>query len=241
MAANMIAIENITVRFGEKTVVQDVTATANSGNFIALVGPNGSGKSSLLKAIAGLIPHDGTTNLPIGRNQRATSLSYLAQTATAPERRSVKDIIALGRTPHIGALGRLSSADQDIIAGVIERCNLQGFETRLYGELSGGEQTRVHLARTLATQAPCLLADEPITALDPYYQLSILEILRETARQGTTVIAALHDLKLAERFSDQIWVMNSGQLVANNKSDQTLTPDLLRDVFRITADGNIAT
>ena len=98
---------------------------------------------------------------------------------------------------------------------------------------------RVHLSRTLATQAPLILADEPTTALDPYYQLSILNILRAAAQAGSTAIVALHDLKLAERFADQIWVLQAGQLVKTGPAKTALTETIMREVFRVTLSGQI--
>ncbi len=235
----MITLSEISVQFDGKTVVQDVSATAKPGEFIALVGPNGSGKSSLLKAIAGLVPHTGSTNLPKDHRTRAKQLAYLAQTVTAPHRHLVRNIVTLGRTPHIGGLSTLGERDKNAVTMAMTQAGVTEFADRMFGTLSGGEQTRVHLARALSTQAPLLLADEPITALDPYYQLSVMQVLREAAQQGTTVIAALHDLSLAERFCDRIWVMNTGRLVANDTSSRALTAEILRDVFRITPDGQI--
>ena len=235
----MIDLRNITVRYGKKAVVENVSVTGKSGQFIALVGPNGSGKSSLLKAIAGLVPFEGTTSLPINPRQRAKQLAYLAQNSTAPKDRNVEDIIALGRTPFLGPLAKLSAADKTAIQTAAIACETEAFFGRKFGTLSGGEKMRVHLSRTLATQAPIILADEPTTALDPYYQLSILGILQKTTHSGTTSIIALHDLKLAERFADQIWVMQAGRLAANGPAKTTLSETILRDVFRVTKSGNI--
>jgi len=98
---------------------------------------------------------------------------------------------------------------------------------------------RVHLSRALATDAPVLLADEPITALDPYYQISVMKILRQTAQTGKTVITALHDLEYAARFADRIWVMKHGRLIRDEPAGTALTADILKDVFRITPEGDI--
>ena len=111
----MMELTNITVRYGDKSVVNDVSAKAEAGQFVALVGPNGSGKSSLLKAIAGLLPHKGTTSLPANRRERAKHLAYLAQNSTAPAGRLVEDIIALGRTPFVGPFAKLSEVDLSLI------------------------------------------------------------------------------------------------------------------------------
>lgn len=239
MEAVMIELKNISVRYGDKTVVDDVSATAKLGEFIALVGPNGSGKSTFLKAIAGLLPHDGTTSLPVSRRDRAKQLSYLAQNCTAPAHRNVEDIIALGRTPFLGPLSKFSSTDKEVILASARACETDSYFGRAYGTLSGGEQVRAHLSRALSTDAPILLADEPTTALDPYYQISLMNILRKSANEGKTLIVALHDLKIAERFADRIWVMQAGRLVANGSADTALSETVLRDVFRVTPSGNI--
>lgn len=236
----MIELNKISVRYGKKNVVEDISAIAAAGQFIALVGPNGSGKSSLLKAIAGLIPYDGSTSLPTQRLDRARHLSYLAQDSSAPDDRKVEDIIALGRTPFLGTLAKLSEVDKAAINIAAEACETQAFFGRKFGTLSGGEKMRVHLSRALATQAAILLADEPTTALDAYYQISVMNILRETADKGTTIIVAMHDLKLAESFADQIWVLNAGRLVADGPARTVLSESILRDVFRVTADGQLA-
>lgn len=235
----MIELKNISVRYGKTTVVDDVSATAKAGQLIALVGPNGSGKSSLLKAIAGLLPHQGTTSLPRGRKDRAKQLSYLAQACTAPQGRHVEDIIALGRSPFLGPLSKLGETDQRAIKAAANACETYQYFGRTFGTLSGGEQMRVHLSRALATDTPILLADEPTTALDPYYQISLMNILRQSAISGKTIIVALHDLKLAERFADRIWVMQAGRLVANEPAETALSEAILKEVFRVTSSGNI--
>jgi len=192
----MIDLQNITVWYGKKIVVEDVSVSTPTGTFIALVGPNGSGKSSLLKAIAGLIPHEGTSSLPTDRRERAKYLSYLAQNSTAPDDRKVEDIIALGRTPFLGPLAKLSPKDKVIISEAAKACDIENFFGRKFGTLSGGDK-------------------------------------------GSTLIVALHDLKLAERFADQIWVMKSGHLVTNAPAKTALSEAVLRDVFRITPSGNM--
>jgi len=233
----MLELNNISVDYGDQTVVDGVSVIAQTGSFIALVGPNGSGKSSLLKAVAGLVSHKGTTNLPTKLSLRAKSLAYLAQNATAPALRRVSDIVALGRTPHMGSLSRLSVTDADIVSNALDQCDISDFADRPFGTLSGGEQMRVHLARTLATQAPLLLADEPVTALDPYYQLSVMDVLKTYAANGQTVITALHDLDLACRYADRVWVMRDGKIVKNDKPAKALDAETLAQVFRITPDG----
>lgn len=233
----MISIENISARYAGTLVVKDVSAQARPGELIALVGPNGSGKSTLLKAIAGLIKHDGRSSLPESSSVRAKNISYLAQNSTAPNLRKVKDIVALGRSPFLGPFSKLSPRDKDAIERAATLCQTSQLFDREYGALSGGEKMRVHLSRALATEAPILLADEPITALDPYYQISVMNILRETANDGKIIITALHDLGFANRFADRIWVMQDGHLVKDEAASTALSSEILKTVFRITPNG----
>lgn len=233
-----LTLKNISVAYGDKTVLHDISAEAETGQLIVIVGPNGSGKSSLLKAITGLLPFKGQTNLPQTRAARSRALAYLAQDATAPDGRLVRDIIALGRTPHIGRLGKRTESDQKIIHDSLLRCDILDFADRPFGSLSGGEKMRVHLARSFATQAPLLLADEPITALDPYYQLAVMDALKAYAADGRTVIAALHDLTLAQKYADRIWVLKDGRLIQNGTADKALDAKTLAHVFRIRPDGS---
>jgi len=233
----MISFENISASYAGARVVKNVSAQAKTGEFIALVGPNGSGKSTLIKAIAGLIKHQGVTLLPDGSRARAKNISYLAQNCTAPNLRTVKDVIALGRSPFLGPFSKLSTEDNLAIKRAAKRCETLDLFDRQFGTLSGGEKMRVHLSRALATEAPVLLADEPITALDPYYQISVMNVLRQSADEGKTIITALHDLDFAKRFADRIWVMQHGQLVKNESAETALSPDILKTVFRISPDG----
>jgi len=216
--------------------VQDVSVFATSGQFIALVGPNGSGKSSLIKAAVGLIPHQGKVILSAGetdKKARARQLAYLAQARMGAPLMTVRDIVSLGRVPHLGRLSKLSDNDLTIVEGVLAQLDLQDLASRAFGQLSGGEQARVLLGRALAVQAEVILADEPIAALDPHYQLGILEVLRGVATQGATVVVALHDLSLAECYADNIWVMDEGKLVAQGPPQQALSDDVLREVFQV--------
>lgn len=233
----MIELKNISVKYGGNIAVNQVSATANTGQVIALVGPNGSGKSSLIKAIAGVLPHEGTTSLPSDPKHRARQIAYLPQNAEAPAHRVVEDIITLGRTPYLGLLSKLNEADRRAVKQAAKACETDIFFGRKFGTLSGGEKMRVHLSRALTTQAPLLLADEPTTGLDPYYQITAMNILRQTADENMTVIVALHDLKLAEKFADKIWVMQAGKLIATGSAQTALSKDILKSVFRITPDG----
>lgn len=236
----MLDIKTLSVGYRSHPVLKDVTVSALAGERIALVGPNGSGKSTLLKTLCGLLSPQSGTILINGQNPdslparlRARHTAYLPQIREAMPRMLVADIIALGRAPYRGTLGRISESGQNAIDAAAKQAQISEFLHRRFGELSGGEQARVLLARMLAVDASLLLADEPIAALDPFYQISMMEALSREATRGKTVITALHDLALAQKFSDRIWVMHEGLLVSDGPPEKALSPDILQSVFHI--------
>jgi len=235
-----LRIINIASGYGRADIISDISARAIPGEFIALIGPNGSGKSTLMKTLAGLLAARsgeillGQHSLPdLEPRARARKIAYLSQSREAQATMPVRDIIEIGRAPYRGRLGTISDTGEAAIAQAIATTQTQEFLSRPIGELSGGEQARVLLARALAVDAPILLADEPIAALDPYYQISTMNILRAEAARGKVVIAALHDLALAFNFADQIWVMDKGQLVMAEKPKYHDFQKVAQDVFRV--------
>lgn len=236
----MINIENLTAGYGAKTVLKGLNANAKAGEFIALLGPNGSGKSTLLKSLCGLIPTrcghitvSGTAISDLTLRRRAQKISYLAQGRGAAAGLKVSDILEIGRAPYRGRLGAISAEGRVAINSAMDRCFVQDFKDRQFETLSGGEQARVLLARALAVEAPVLLADEPIAALDPFYQISTMEILKSEAKSGKVVIAALHDLALASQYADQVWLLSGGDIVAAGRPKAALSAQALKTVFRI--------
>ncbi len=237
----MIRIENISAGYGPCNVLNNLNLQTNAGELIVLLGPNGCGKSTLLKTISGLIPHrEGGTiwinnqslsSMPL--KLRARQIAYLAQSRQAQADMLVKDVIELGRAPFRGRLGRISADGRQAIEKAVAKTELSSFLDRKFGQLSGGEQARVLLARALCMNASVLLADEPIAALDPYYQISMMEILKAEAKSGKTVITALHDLPLAAQYADRVWIMNKGQIIADGAPKTAMSEQIISDVFKI--------
>ncbi len=241
-----LQIKNLCAGYGKTPVLQNINCTAQPGELIGLLGPNGSGKSCLLKTIAGLIiPAGGQvmlSNKDVQANKavqdlpprtRAKNIAWLAQDRHVAWALSVGELVALGRAPYRGRLGKYSQADMQAIKTALSAADCLDLQDRSFDSISGGEQARVLLARTLAVDAPILLADEPTASLDPYYQISILQSLSCAAKSGKTVIASLHDLTLARQFCSRVWVLQDGQLVADDKPKTALNPSLLAEVFRI--------
>ena len=236
----MISFQNLSAGYGPCDVLQNQSAKTKRGELIALIGSNGCGKSTLLKTLCGIIsPSSGQVSVgdkslsEINLKSRAKHIAYLAQSREAIPSMSVEEVVRLGRAPYRGTLGKISSEGETAIASALTRTQSMIFKTRRFDSLSGGEQARVLLARALAVEAPVLLADEPIAALDPFYQLSMMQILKAEAAFGKTIITALHDLTLAAQFADRIWIMHQGKIIADGPAPDVLTAENLKTVFGI--------
>lgn len=236
-----LATEAMDVSLGGRAILSDVTLSLERGTLVGLVGPNGAGKTTLLRTLAGLITPtngrvvlDGTPLAAIARDARAKRIAVLFQGAGAGWPMRVRDLVALGRLPHRRSFGSLDASDHAAIARALARTDTAQFAERTEPTLSSGERMRVLLARALAVEAAWLLADEPITALDPAHQLDAMTLLRNVALAGTGVVAVLHDLTLAARFCDRVVVLDAGRLVADGKPEAVLTDRLLADAFGVT-------
>ena len=238
----MLAAQQLEVTLSGRTVLHDVSLSLPSGQLVALVGPNGAGKTTLLRALAGLVSSTGTvevegdrlSSLPL--RERAKRFGYLPQGHLVHWPLPAKDVVALGRYPH-GATdpARLSPRDEAAVLRAMQATNVVEFSERPVTELSGGERSRVALARVLSVEAPIVLADEPTASLDPRYQLDVMINLRSAADRGVLVVVVTHDLGLAARFADTVLVLSDGRLVAQGKPAQALSEQVMADVFRISA------
>ncbi|MFL5138824.1 MAG: ABC transporter ATP-binding protein [Microvirga sp.] len=242
MSAPEVVVRGLSVRLGRREALSGLELAFRPGELGVVVGPNGAGKTTLLRAIAGLVPlAAGSVALgdePVGRMSRAARarrIAYLPQIGGMSWPLAVRDVVALGRLPHGEAPDRLSPDGALAVAAAIAAVGLAGFEARPVTELSGGERARALLARALATEAPVLLVDEPVAALDPRHQLLVLDVLRHRARAGAVVIAVMHDLALASRFADRIVLLDRGRAVAAGAPEAVLTAGRLEAVFGIEA------
>ncbi|MGF9758233.1 ABC transporter ATP-binding protein [Microvirga sp. 0TCS3.31] len=237
-----LEVRSLTVDLGTRRVLQAIDLHFESGCLTALIGPNGAGKTTLLRAMAGLVrPSAGDVILggtPVARmpaSYRARAIAYLPQGGGVAWPLPVASVVALGRLPHGEEPDRLPAQGQEAVAAALRSVALEGFERRPATALSGGERARMLLARALATQAPVLLADEPVAALDPRHQLIVLDVLQAHARAGATVVAILHDLTLAARFADRIVLLDQGKVEASGVPETVLTEARLAASFGIRA------
>jgi len=241
----LLDAKNLHLSLGKKSVVEQINIHVNEGEFVGLIGPNGAGKSSLLRMLAALVkPDSGEINLApqntlvaidkIPAQVRARFMAYLAQHETPAWPLSVKNLVALGRSPWNSAVST-NAEDEISINNALVMTDVNALAERSVTELSGGELQRALLARVFAGNPKLIVADEPIVALDVYHQLHIMELLQQHAQQGGAVIAALHDLSLAARFCNRLVLMNHGKLIAEGEPVNVLTPENLANVYGISA------
>jgi iron complex transport system ATP-binding protein len=235
----MLRADDISVALGRRTIVERARVKLRRGELSILVGPNGAGKTTLIRALAGLIPVNGTITLEdkplpsFAPRERARRIGYLPQGNTFHWPMTVETIVALGRYPYGDPFAAPTTDDLAAVQDALTATATADLSSRLVTTLSGGERARVALARVLATQAPIILADEPTVSLDARHQLIVMQLLRDAARRGGAVLAVLHDLALAARFADQILLMKDGRIVTQGEVKDALTPDRIASVFGV--------
>jgi iron complex transport system ATP-binding protein len=237
----VIDVAGLSVAYHGRPAVRDVTVTIGAGERVALVGPNGAGKSTLLRAIAGLVePAMGSVALdgtPVERLDRlavARRLAVVPQVAALPFSTTVEEVVALGRLPHEHPIRGMRPADRSAVAAAIEQVGVGHLMGRDARELSLGERQLVLLAMAVAQDAPVLVLDEPTVHLDLRHQVEVMELLADlNQRNGTTILAVLHDLGLAAHFFPRIVVMDSGRVVADGPPLEALSPERIREVFGV--------
>ena len=235
----MIEARALQVRQGRSPVLRGVDAEFTVG-WTAVVGPNGAGKSTLLRALAGLLPPDGGGVRLEGRTlaewpvrERGQRIAWMAQATESVSDLSARDVVMLGRIPHLGLVGAPRPQDEAAADAAMRATECQAWAHRPLSELSGGERQRVLLARALAVQAPVLLLDEPTAHLDPPHQVALVRLCRALAREQV-VVSVLHDLNLALQ-ADRLLVLRDGRAVAQGLRDDPSLHRALEAVF----DGSI--
>jgi iron complex transport system ATP-binding protein len=226
----------VCVSLGGTRVLDDVSLDVQPG-WTAIVGPNGAGKSTLLRVLAGLrAPDAGQVRLddaPLASfapRERARRLAWLGQQGNATGDLTAREIVLLGRLPHLGLVSSPSAADEAATDRAMEDAECTPWRGRRPQELSGGERQRVLLARALAVESPLLLLDEPTTHLDPPHQAALARLLRRRVSAGTTVVSVLHDLSLA-LVADRLVLLDRGRVRAEGSTDDPTLHAALIDAF----------
>jgi len=237
----MLEIKSLSVGYGPRLVLHAINLHIQSGEIVALIGPNGAGKTTLIRAVsgvirpqAGLIRAGGKDLAGMASAQRARMLAVVPQARNLPDPYSVWHTVLLGRTPYLGWLGQPSERDRERVRWALERTETLDLAERRIGELSGGEQQRVLLARALAQETPILLLDEPTAHLDLHHQTTLLDLVYALTRENhLTVLMALHDLNLAAVYADRVSLLVDGRMQAVGTPAEVLTAERLSAAYRL--------
>lgn len=233
--------EHITVVApGGTKLLDDVSLEVRAGELTGVMGANGAGKTTLFKVMTGLsVPSGGTVYLrgkslcSYDATDRSRYISYVEQLSRVHWPLTVEMTVALGRLPFLHKRVRLASTDRQAVDSAIKHCEIDYLRERKVDTLSGGELTRVLLARAMATEAPVMLADEPMASLDPHHQLHVMELLKVRSQTGAAVMVTLHDLSLAARWCDRIIVLSHGHVRADGTPAEVLASNQLGKSYGI--------
>jgi iron complex transport system ATP-binding protein len=237
----MLMIKEMSVSYGPRRVLHNVSLYVHPGEVLSLIGPNGAGKSTLIRATSGVIPLQGGTvdvngndYLSFSTMKRARYLAVVPQAVSLPPAFTVWETVLLGRTPYLNFLGQVSKRDEEIARSALQKVDALNLTERRVGELSGGEQQRVLLARALAQSTPVLLLDEPTVHLDLQYQVSLMEtILTLVHTENLAVLIALHDLNLAARYSNRVVLLVDGEVKAAGTTQQVMTAEIISMAYHL--------
>jgi ABC-type cobalamin/Fe3+-siderophores transport system ATPase subunit len=237
----VLRIDNLSVNYGSRRVLQGVSLGVDSGQVVALVGPNGAGKSTLIRAVSGVAPIlggevrvEGKLLSEMSPMERARYLSVVPQARSLPPAFTVHESVLMGRTPHLGWLGRTGPRDRARVHYALEHTHMLELAERYIGELSGGEQQRVLLARALAQDTPVMLLDEPTTHLDLQHRETLIQLIRDLAvNKQLAVLMVLHDLNLAGLYADRVVLLVEGQVEASGTPLEVLTETNLSRVYHM--------
>ncbi|WP_051162337.1 ABC transporter ATP-binding protein [Nocardia brevicatena] len=237
--AGVLAVTGLSCAVGRRAVVTGVEFTVRAGETIGIVGPNGSGKTTLLHVLAGVaepvrgrVRVDGRVLHELPARRRARTVALVAQDERPPADLCAGEVVALGRTPYLPPWGAGSARERHLVAEALAAVDLRGVADRSVHRLSGGERQRVLLARALVQNTPVLLLDEPTNHLDITHRLELLALVRALDR---TVVLALHDLTLADRYCDRVLVLQDGRAHPLEPPEAALRPEVVNAVFGVHA------
>jgi ABC-type cobalamin/Fe3+-siderophores transport system ATPase subunit len=237
----MLEVKDLNINYGSRSVLKSISFELSPGSVLAVLGPNGAGKTTLIRALSGIVPLTSGEVRVHGRllNQlsaidRARWIAVVPQARNLPPAFSAWETVLLGRTPHLNWLGQVSKRDEEIARQAMVTTQTLELAQRPVGELSGGEQQRLLLARALTQAAPIMLLDEPTSHLDLQFQIALLDQVRLLARQeNLAVLIVLHDLNLAIRYADRVALLAQGELRALGPAHEVLTPEMLSPVYHL--------
>ncbi len=225
-----IIVTDLTVRYGEKIVLNDISLEIESKRWTCLVGPNGAGKTTFLKALLGMAPYSGSIQdkgIEVFKSHKR-NVAFVPQHPQIPQGMTVAEYVMLGRSKRDG-WGNESLSSRSFVHKVLMQTHLFGMQSNLVAQLSGGEMQRALIARALVQEPELILLDEPTSALDLHHQISVLNNIEMLKEEGVTIIATMHDITLAAMFAERIVVMKEGKVLLSGASQEVIhSPELKR-------------
>ena len=237
-----VKVQNLNFSYGKKIILNDINLSFTKGNFYSVIGPNGSGKSTFIKTISKILtPKDksvfinGMDISTISNKNLAQMMTVIPQDILIEYDFTVFDIVMMGRSPYKRRFEDFNIEDEKIVEKYMNATNTWYLKDKLITELSGGETQRVIAARALTQETDIILLDEPTSHLDIQYQVEFLKIFKDL-RMDKVIIAVLHDLNLASIFSDEIILINKGEVVSKGTPWQVISKENIRDVYNLSVE-----
>jgi ABC-type cobalamin/Fe3+-siderophores transport system ATPase subunit len=244
-----LSCADLSFSYNKTPLLQAISLTFKSGEFVGLIGANGAGKSTLLQLLLGLIKQqsgsislNGSDIHSLKRRDIARELAFVPQSIELPYAFRARELVAMGRNPYLGPFELETEKDKKIIREAMRKTDIEHFKERQVNTLSGGEKQRVIIARALAQQAATILLDEPIASLDICHQIETLQLIQSLTQSGKLAITAIHDLNLAARYCDRLILIGETRgdgaktIIADGTPEQVLTEENLARCFAIKAD-----
>jgi ferric hydroxamate transport system ATP-binding protein len=237
----LYTVDGLCVQADTRALLTNVSLSIPRGRVCGLIGHNGSGKTTLLRVLArqqaatrGTVRFEGAALDTWEARAFARKVAYLPQTPPPADGMTVRELVALGRYPWHGALGRYTQNDAQKVTDAMALTGVQPFAERYVDQLSGGERQRVWLAMLVAQDSDCLLLDEPISALDIAHQLEVLQLVRRlSVTHGLGVVVVLHDINMAARFCDELVALHGGRLLIRGAPEAICRPDVLESIYGV--------
>ncbi|MDZ5252532.1 ABC transporter ATP-binding protein [Clostridium sp. LIBA-8841] len=235
----MIEIKNLSKKYGNKFVVDDVSFNINKGKITSFIGPNGAGKSTVLSMISRIMSKDKgeviIDGVPLEKwndKELAKKIAILRQSNNINVRLTIRELVSFGRFPHNE--GRLTKEDEKHIDNAIEYMQLKDIENRYLDELSGGQRQRAYIAMVIAQNTEYILLDEPLNNLDMKHSVKMMKVLRGLVNDlNKTVVIVMHDINFASFYSDNIVVLKDGKIARNDDTSKIISKEFLEDIYEI--------